>query len=127
VPTDNRLRLHDDQDFGPAGPSAAEDRPEEPVAGVECWSGPLSFEHGYLLSQGEDFKGEVAATTEKDAHGGEQGEEEFQHEPTLLPWRAAARTGRQPQNRELLISQIHGFGCAQGVISMSNAKMDCEL
>ena len=51
----------------------------------------------YLLSQGEDFEGEVAATTEEDADGGEYGEEEFQHEPTLLPWRNTALTGRPPQ------------------------------
>ena len=69
VPADDRLGLHDEEDVGPVGLKAAEGRPEEPVQGVQCWPRPFAFEHGDLLSEGEDFESGVAATAEKHAGG----------------------------------------------------------
>ena len=36
---------------------AAEGRPEESVQRVQYWPWPFAFEHGDLLSEGEDFEG----------------------------------------------------------------------
>jgi hypothetical protein len=60
MPADDGLGLDDNEDVGPAGPAAAERRPEEPVQGVQCRLRPFSFEHGDLLSEGEDFESGVA-------------------------------------------------------------------
>jgi hypothetical protein len=72
VPAGNGLGLHDDKDVGPAGPNAAEGRPEEPVHRVQCWPRPFAFEDRDLLSEGEEFEGGIASTAEEDADGGEE-------------------------------------------------------
>ena len=95
VPADDGLGLDDDQDVGPMGPEAAEGRPEEPVEGVQGRPRPFAFEHGDLLSEGEDFEGGIASTAEEDTDHGEDGEDELRHELTLLTWRNVARTGHQ--------------------------------
>ena len=66
VPADDGLGLDDDEDVGPAGPEAAEGGPEESVQGVQYWPRPLAFEHGDLLSEGEDFEGGIASTAKED-------------------------------------------------------------
>ena len=48
VPANDGLGLHDDQDFGPAGPEAAEGRPKESVRRIQCWPRPFAFESGDL-------------------------------------------------------------------------------
>ena len=90
MPADDGLGLHDDQDVGPARPEAAEGGPEEPVEGVQGRPRPLTFEHGDLLSQGEDFEGRVASTAEEDTDHGEDGEDEFRHGVTFVTWRNRA-------------------------------------
>ena len=72
VPSDDGLRLHDDEDVSPAGPTAAQGRPEEPVGGVQGRSGAFPFEDRDLLSEGEDFEGGVASTAEENTNGGEE-------------------------------------------------------
>jgi hypothetical protein len=54
--------LHDDEDVGSAGPKAAEGRLEESVQRVQYWRDRFAFEHGDLLSEGEDFEGGIAST-----------------------------------------------------------------
>src|SRR5207248_11483428 len=44
MPSDHRLRLHDDQNIRPSRPNAPQSGPEEPVETVEGWSRPFSFE-----------------------------------------------------------------------------------
>ena len=69
VPADHGVGLHDDQDVGPAGPTMAKSRPEESVQGVQFWPRPFPFEHGDLLSEGENFEGGIASTAEEDSDG----------------------------------------------------------
>jgi hypothetical protein len=61
--------FHQDQDVRPAGPTLAECRPEQSVPGVQFWPRPFSFQHGYLLSEGEDFEGGIASTAPEHSHG----------------------------------------------------------
>ena len=100
VPTDDGLGLDDEQDVGPPGPKAVEGCPDEPIEGVEFGPPSLPFEHGDLLPEGEDFEGRVAATAEEYTDHGEDGEDKFRHELTLVtrcnvgPSRPAAETAR---------------------------------
>jgi hypothetical protein len=80
VPGDYGIGFHDDQDVGPAGPTLAECCPEESVPGVQSGPRPFPFEHGYLLSEGEDFEGGVASTAQEDSEGEKETEEGFEHE-----------------------------------------------
>ena len=72
MPADDGLGLHNDEDVGPAGPKAAEGRPEESVQGVQCWPRPFALEHSDLLSEGEDFEGGIASTAGEDSDGGNE-------------------------------------------------------
>jgi hypothetical protein len=84
VPTDNSLRLHDDEDIAPTRPTAAESRPEEAVPGIQRRPRSFTFEYGDLLPEGEDLEGRVTPTPEEDSDHGEDGEDEFGHELTLV-------------------------------------------
>ena len=94
MPADEGFGLHDDQDVGPTGPEAAEGGPEEPVQGIQGWPRPFAFEHGDLLSEGEDFEGRIGPTAEEDTDHGEDGEDELRHELTLVTWRNRALRSR---------------------------------
>src|SRR5258708_7856825 len=61
VPADDGVGFDEDQDVRPAGPTLAECRPEESVQGVQCWPWPFPFQHGKLLSEGENFQGCIAS------------------------------------------------------------------
>ena len=80
VPADHGVGFHENQNVGPAGPTLAESRPEESVQGIQFWPRPFSFQHGYLLSEGEDFEGGIAATAKEDPDGGKEREDDFEHE-----------------------------------------------
>ena len=67
----------------PAGPAAAERRPEESVSGVQFGPRPFPFQYGDLLSEGEDFEGRASPAAEEDADDRENGEDEFRHELPL--------------------------------------------
>jgi hypothetical protein len=54
VPTHHGVRLNNDEGLGPLGPDAAQNGPKQPVDGAQLWSRMFSFEHGQLLTQGED-------------------------------------------------------------------------
>jgi hypothetical protein len=84
VPADNSLGRHDDEDIAPAGPTTAESRPEEAVPGIQKRPRSITFQYGDLLPEGEDFECRVAPTPEEDADHGEDGQDEFGHEPTLV-------------------------------------------
>ena len=77
VPTDDSLGFHDDQNIFPAGPEVAQGGPEESVQPVQRWSRPLAFEHGNLLSQGQNFQGRIASALAEDADHREHGQDEF--------------------------------------------------
>jgi hypothetical protein len=49
------------------------------------WAGTLPFEHGYLLSEGEDFEGGIVPTAKKeDSDGDQEREDDLEHEFTLV-------------------------------------------
>ena len=66
-----------------------ENRPEGSIQGVPRWPRPFAFEDGDLLPEGEDFEGSIASTAEEDADG----EDEFEHELTVVTWRNVASAG----------------------------------
>jgi len=72
VPADDGLGLHDVEDVGPAGPEAAEGRPEESVQRVQYWPRRFPLEHSDLLPESEDFEGGVAPAAEEDSDGGNE-------------------------------------------------------
>jgi hypothetical protein len=91
VPADNSLGLHNDENIAPAGPTTVESRPEEAVHGIQRRPRSFTFENGDLLPEGEDLKGRIAPTPEEDTDHGEDGENEFGHEITLVAWRNLIR------------------------------------
>ena len=60
MPPYDGLGLHDDEDVGPTGPKAAKCGPEESVQPVQRRPRPFAFEHGKLLSEGEDLESDIA-------------------------------------------------------------------
>ncbi|HEY1494960.1 MAG TPA: hypothetical protein VGF49_10480 [Candidatus Solibacter sp.] len=61
----------------------AESGPEEPVEGTEFWPSPFSFEHGDVLSEGQNFEGGITSTAKKYSDADNEREDEFEHEVTL--------------------------------------------
>ena len=94
MPTDDRFRLDNHEDFGPAGPKAAERGPEEPVTAVQGWTRSLALEDGDLLAESQDFQGGIDSGPEESAHGSPEGEQELKHELTVVTWRNAMLIGR---------------------------------
>jgi hypothetical protein len=43
----------------------AKSAPEEAVQAIQFWPWPFSFEHGDLLSEGQNFEGGIPSTAEK--------------------------------------------------------------
>ena len=93
MPTDDRFRLDNHEDFGPAGPKAAERGPEEPVTGVQRWTRSLALEDGDLLAESQNLQGSIGSGTKESAHGGPEGNKEL-HELTVVTWRNAMSIGR---------------------------------
>ena len=100
MPADDGLGFHDEQDIAPAWPETAERSPEESIQRVQSRPRPLAFENGDLLSEREDFQGRIAPTAKEDSDGGNEGQDEFQHELTLVAWRNLlfAATGTSAAN-----------------------------
>jgi hypothetical protein len=72
MPPHDGLGLHDDEDVGPTGPKAAECGPEESVPPVQHGPRPFTFEHGKLLSEGEDLESGIASIAKEDSEGGHE-------------------------------------------------------
>jgi hypothetical protein len=83
VPADHGFGFHQDQDIRPAGPTPAECRPEQSVPAVQFWSRLFSFQHGDLLSEGEDFEGSIASTAKEDSDRNKEREDDWEHESIL--------------------------------------------
>jgi hypothetical protein len=96
---DHSVGFHENQDFAPAGPTLAESRPEESVHGVQCWTQPFPFQHGDLLSEGEDFESGIATAAKEDAYGDKEREDDFEHDLTLLARRNVASRGRTEKSQ----------------------------
>ena len=65
MPADDGFRLNDDQHFRPSRPEALEHHPEQSVQPVQSRTRMFAFEYGDLLSQGEDFESQIAATSKE--------------------------------------------------------------
>jgi hypothetical protein len=71
MPADDGLRLHDDEHVGPTEPEAAKGGPEESAQPVQYGPRPFAFEHGDLLSQGEDLESNIAPSAKEHSEGGQ--------------------------------------------------------
>jgi hypothetical protein len=80
VPTDYSLGLHQDQNFSPPGPQAAQGRPEESVPRIQPRARTLPLEDGHLLTQRQDFQGRIVPTAEENSNRGKKSEDELEHE-----------------------------------------------
>jgi hypothetical protein len=89
MPADDGLGLDDNQNVVPAWPEAAKHSSEQAVGRVQHRPGMFLLEHGDLLPQGKDLEGSICTTAEEDADHGEEGENEFCREFTVLTrtWR----------------------------------------
>ena len=67
VPADDGLRLDDDQRIFPTGPAVAQCDPEQAIQRPYGRPGALAFEHGELLSEGEDFQRRFSAREKENA------------------------------------------------------------
>src|SRR5205807_2699921 len=56
VPTDNRLRAHNDESLFPFGPEPSRHDPEELIEDCQPWSGMLSLQHRELLAKSQVLK-----------------------------------------------------------------------
>ena len=79
MPADDRFGLDDYQRILPARPSRPQDRPEEPIQRAQRRPGPPPLQDSHLLAKGEDFDSHISAALERDASGGNQGEDKWQH------------------------------------------------
>jgi hypothetical protein len=79
------------------------------VLEVQFWSRPFPFQHGDLLSEGEDFEGGIASTANEDSNSHNEGEDDLEHESILLTRRKRSFAGPTRLNRKLLISSHHGL------------------
>ncbi len=80
APADYGIGFHQDQDVRPSGPTLPKYRPEERVPGVQFWPRPFPFQHGDLLSEGEDFEGGIAPSAKEDSDGHKEREDGVEHE-----------------------------------------------
>src|SRR5450759_5440544 len=55
MPADDCVGFHNDQDVGPAGPKAAEGRPEVSVQPIQTGTGPFPLKNCDLLALSEDY------------------------------------------------------------------------
>lgn len=99
APADHGVGPHDNQDFGPAGPTMAKSgRPKRAAHAIQFWPWPFSFEHGDLLSEGQNFEGGITSTAEKHSDADNERGDEFQHELTLVTSRNVASSGERFQS-----------------------------
>lgn len=57
----------------------------------------LRFGFDYTQAEGETFEGDIASVAKEDSAGGKEGEDEFEHELTLLPWPASPGQAATPR------------------------------
>jgi hypothetical protein len=50
----------------------AKSAPKESVHAIQFWPWPFSFEHGNLLSEGQNFEGDITSTAEKHSDAGNE-------------------------------------------------------
>ena len=75
----------------------AKSGPEESIQGIQFWPRPFSFEHGDLLSEGQNFEGGIRSTAEKHSDTDKEREDEFKHQLTLVTRRNVASFGKRSE------------------------------
>src|SRR5215472_8564803 len=115
MPADDRFGIDDYECILPARPSRPQDRPEEPIQRAQRRPGPPPLQDSHLLSKGEDFDSHVSAALEKDAGGGNQGEDKWQHGLLGFNMTLRPRRPRGPLDRTPLNSLWWGYGNTQRV------------
>lgn len=85
-----------DQDIRPPGPVKAEGGPEKPVQPVQIGAPTFAFEHSELLSQGQNFRGGITPTAQKNQKGRHNCEDGLEHEPPF--YHVDSRTSAQAMN-----------------------------
>jgi len=76
---DDSFGLDDDEYLGPARPDAMQGDPKQPVEKVQRRPRPFPLKNSYLLSQGKNFQGGIAATSEENTNGRKERADENQH------------------------------------------------
>ena len=84
MPVRNSFWLDDDQNVAPCWPKPAEQNPKHPAVDSHPGARMFSLERTYLLAQGNDFKTEVAAGTEKGTEASEKTNDKWSHEPGFI-------------------------------------------
>ena len=79
MPTDNGLRLDDDQRLAPARPQARQDDPENPIDHPKRWPEPFPLQDSHLLAEGEHFCVECRAAQKGLADDGEEDFDSLMH------------------------------------------------
>jgi hypothetical protein len=83
MPSDHSLRFHNNQNIRPSRPYVPQSGPEEAVEAIQRRSRLLSFEHGDLLPQRENFQESIHTTAEEHADGSQECGDQMEHESTL--------------------------------------------
>ena len=82
MPSDNRLRLDQDDGLAPLGPEAMKGNPKEPVRGPKRDSSSLgSLENGQLVAEGQNFNLQRGPCSKRGEQPGEQRCQDSAHEP----------------------------------------------
>ena len=74
----------------------------------------VSFQHGDLLSEGEDFEGGIASTAKEDSDGHKEREDDLEHESILLTRHHVASPGRRCEIASCRFQTIMGFSLQAG-------------
>jgi hypothetical protein len=93
MPTDHRLRLHDDQGRPPAPPGVSEQHPKQSISRAEWRTLDRALEHRHLLAERQVLKRDRAVSAADQREGTEQDE------------KAASMSDRVPQSTRESISR----------------------
>ena len=80
--------------------------PEQPVTGIQGWPMSLALEDRDLLAESQDFQCRIGSRAEESPHGRQEGDQELQHELTVVTWRNAMvrpATGCPPKPFDFMI------------------------
>jgi hypothetical protein len=86
VPTDDGIRIDQNEAVGPLMPRAAKEHPEETIGRPKLGPDALLLEDGQLLAQDEIFDDYIQPRPEKEAdHSDDQTAQEPNHAPASPP------------------------------------------
>jgi hypothetical protein len=80
--------------------------PKESVQPVQGWARPFAFEHGDLLSEGQDFESRITPTAKENSERRKECEDRVDHELTLLTWPNVGFSQQGTGRRKSLLLQL---------------------